>query len=117
MRKITFAIVYDNFKKAFLLVHTPDSGWNFPYNIVQCERFPQDDAMKAVFEQTSVRCKINCDTKKVVCYKNVMAIYYEANSLYGVANPASPEIDEVRYCTKEEAINLLPPEAIPPQWK
>lgn len=117
MKKITFAIVYDNFKKAFLLVHTPESGWNFPYNIVQCERFPQDDAMKAVFDQTTVRCRIEQKTQKIVHSQDVVAIYFEATSLYGVANPASPEIDDVCYCTKEEALNLLPPEAIPPQWK
>lgn len=117
MKKIVFAIVYDNFKKAFLLVHTPESGWNFPCDIVKSEKFPQDDAMTAVFEQTSVRCKIDSDTKKIVCHQSVMAIYYEANSLFGAAYPASSEIDDVCYCTKEKALKLLPPEAIPPQWK
>lgn len=111
-----YVIVRDNLKKDFLLVHTSD-GWCFPSGRVENEIYPEDDAMRHVYEQTNIRCRVYRETKKIVRVKKDVALYFEADHLYGNAEIHSPEIKDFRWCGKEKALELLTPEAIPPQWK
>lgn len=101
-----------NYKKKILLVRQIDGNWYLPKGHVEKNETEKETAIREVKEETGVDVKIVTDFRKVITYmvgedisKDV--VFFIAKYIGGNDKKQEEEILEIKWCTYEEAKEML----------
>lgn len=103
-------IIIDNEK--VLLIKSKKGHWDFPKGHVEQNETEQETALREVKEETNLNVNITSDKRYINYYitdKKIdkTVIYFLAKKINGKEKPQEDEVQEVKWCTFNEALDTI----------